>query len=132
MFVIVVRLLPDPRRDVVVGEGEVLDQLLVGRGFLERIELLALDVLDDRLLEHRGIVGRTHDRGDRLQPDPARRAPAALAGDQLEPVAARAHEHRLEHTDFADRLRQRGERLLVEVLARLLRVRTDRRDRNVL
>ena len=42
--------LADPGRDVVVGEREVLDELLVGRRLLERVELLALDVLDDRLL----------------------------------------------------------------------------------
>ena len=119
--------LADPGRDVVVGEREVLDELLIGRGFFERVQLLALDVLDDRLLEHRRVVGGAHDRGDRLEPDPARRAPAALARDQLEAVAAGAHEDRLEHADLADRLRQRGERLLVEVLARLLRVRSDRR-----
>src|SRR5207237_5090395 len=39
--------LADPARDLVMGEREVLDQLLVRGGFLERIELLALHVLDD-------------------------------------------------------------------------------------
>ena len=49
--------LADPVRDLVVGELEVLDQLLVRGRFLERVELFALDVLDDRLLEHGRVVG---------------------------------------------------------------------------
>ena len=133
MLVIVARLLPTRRRDLVVGEREVLDELLVGGRLLERVELLALEVLDDRLLEHRGVVGDPDDRGDRLEPDAPRRAPAALARDQLVAVAARPRDqHRLEHADLADRVGERGERLLVEVLARLLRVRPDRRDRDLL
>ena len=123
--------LADAGRDLVVREREVLDQLLIRRGFLERVQLLALDVLDDRVLEHRGVVGDPDDGGKRLQPDPAGRAPAALARDELVAVVPLAHEHGLEHADLADRLGQRGERLLVEVLARLLRVRPDRRDREV-
>ena len=128
----VVRLLPDPRRDVVVGQGEVLDELLIRGGFLERVQLFALHVLDDRLLEHRCVVGGADDRGDRLEPDPARGTPAALARDQLEAVAAGPNQDGLEHTDLTDRLRQRGQRLLVEVLSGLLRIRADRRDRDVL
>ena len=46
-----------------------------------------------------------------------RRSPAISS----KPSPPRADEHRLQHADLADRLRQRGERLLVEVLARLLR-----------
>src|SRR5207245_3433631 len=39
---------PDAKGDVVVRQREVLDQLLVGRRLFEGIELLALNVLDDR------------------------------------------------------------------------------------
>ena len=83
MLEIVARLRPDARRHLVVGEPEVLDQLLVGGRLLERVEVVALEVLDERLLERGRVVGVADERGDRLQPDPARRAPAALAGDQL-------------------------------------------------
>ena len=124
--------LADPGRDLVVREREVLDQLLVRGRFLERVQLLALDVLDDGVLEHRGVVGDAHDRRDGLQPDPPRRAPAALARDQLVAAAlGRAHENRLQDADLADRVGQRGQRLLVEVLARLLRVRPDLRGRDI-
>ena len=45
--------LADPLGDLLLGELEVLDQLLVGRGLLERVEVLAVEVLDQRLLERR-------------------------------------------------------------------------------
>ena len=124
--------LADTGRDLVVGEREILDQLLIRGGFLERVQLLALDVLDDGVLQHRGVVGDPHHGRDRLEPDPPRRAPAALAGDQLVAAALRGpDEHGLEDADLADRVGQRGQRLLVEMLARLLRVRPDLRGRDV-
>src|SRR5206468_12610852 len=82
--------LPHPSRNVVVGKREVLDQLLVRRRFFERVQLLALDVLYDRLLKHRRVVGGADDGRDRLQADAARGAPPALAGNQLEAVATGA------------------------------------------
>ena len=91
-----------------------------------------MEVLDQRLLERGGVVGLADQGRDRLEPDPAGGPPAALAGDQLVAVAARAHEHRLEHADLADRVGERRERLLVEVLAGLETVRPDRRHRELL
>jgi hypothetical protein len=41
----------DPLCHLVVREGEVFDQLLVRRSFLERIQVVAMEVLDQRLLE---------------------------------------------------------------------------------
>ena len=90
-----------------MGQREVLDELLVRRRFFERVELFALDVLDDRVLEHRGVVCDPNDRGNRLKADSARRAPAALAGDQLvRTVLSRTDQDRLEHANFADGLRK--------------------------
>ena len=120
---------PGARRDLLVGEPEVLDELLVGAGLLERVQLLALEVLDQRLLERGVVVGLAHERGDRLEPDPPCGAPSALPRDELEAVAGRAHEHRLEQPDLADRVGERAEGLLVELVARLVRVRLDRGDR---
>ena len=95
----------DAGRHVVVGQAEVLDELLVGGGFLERVEVVAVDVLDQRLLERGGVVGLAHQRRNGLQPDPPGRPPPPLPRDELVlPVARRAHEHRLEHADLADRV----------------------------
>ena len=56
--------LADPLGDVVVGELEVLDQLLVGRRLLERGEIRAVEVLDERLLDGAHVVGDADDRRD--------------------------------------------------------------------
>jgi hypothetical protein len=59
-------------------------------------------------------------------------APAAVAGDDLEVARGRRSEDdRLQHAALANRIGQRGERLLVEMLARLARVRLDETDWNL-
>ena len=61
--------------------------------------------------------------------DPGARAPAPLAGHELEvTVGPRPHEHGLEDAVLADRRGQVLEGLLVEVLARLVRVGDDAVD----
>ena len=122
--------LADARCHVVVGEREILDQLLIRARLLERIQLLALNVLDDRVLEHGRVVGNPDHRGHGLQTDAPRRAPPPLAGDELVATAlSRADEDGLQDADLADRIGERAERFLVEMFARLLRVRPDLRDR---
>src|SRR5712691_11419101 len=59
-------------------------------------------------------------------------APAALAGDDLVAAcSARAYEQRLDDALSAHRLGESGAGLAVEPLARLLRVRMDRVDRQL-
>jgi hypothetical protein len=59
-------------------------------------------------------------------------APAAFAGDDLEVARGRRSEDdRLQHAALANRIGQRGERLLVEMLARPARVRLDETDWNL-
>ena len=65
--------LADPGRDLVVGEPEVLDQLLVGGGLLERVQVLAVEVLDQRLLE-RSARRRRRARCAGIVCSPTRRA----------------------------------------------------------
>ena len=109
-----------------MGHREILDHLLVRRGFLERVQVVALKVLDQGLLEHLAVVGGPHDRRDGLQARPAGRSPTPLAGDELETVAGRADEDRLEQADLADGIGQRPEPLLVEPIARLIGVWANR------
>ena len=61
----------------------LVDQLLVAERFLDRVEVGALDVLDDRELERGAVVDVAHDDRDLRQPRALRRAPAAFAGDDL-------------------------------------------------
>ena len=67
------------------------DHAVVHRRLVERREVLALEVLDDRDLERRVVVDLL-DRapGSSSSPASRRRAPAALAGDQLERACRRA------------------------------------------
>ena len=109
-----------------MGQPEVLDQLLVRGRFLEWIEVVAVEVLHERMLDRRSVVGLAYERGDHLEADPPGGAPATLAGDQLVAVADRADEDRLEHPDLTDRVGERTERFLVEVVPGLEAVRLDR------
>jgi hypothetical protein len=66
-----------------VGHVELADQAVDGARFLQRVEILALDVLDERH-RHRGLVGHDADDGGHVvQAGHLRRPPAALAGDDL-------------------------------------------------
>ena len=73
MLVTADRLLPTRLATSLVGEVEVLDELLVGGRLLERVEVLAVEVLDQRLLERAAIVGRSRTIAG-IVGSPARRA----------------------------------------------------------
>ncbi len=92
-----------------MGEGELFDQLLIGSGFLQHVEVGPVHVLDERLLQCRGVVTLTHQRGDPRQAETPRGPPAPLPGNQLELVADRSYQHRLEHPDLANGLGQLAE-----------------------
>jgi hypothetical protein len=111
----------------VVGEPEVLDELLVGGGLLERVEVVPVQVLDERVFQRGGVVGLAHQRRNGLEPHPPGGAPPPLPRDDLVPVVDGTNENRLQHADLADRVGERPERLLVEVVPRLEAVGADRR-----
>ena len=109
--------------------AELDQQLLVGRSLLQRIELDAVDVLQQRVAQEDVVAGPPDDRGDPAQPGALRRAPAPLAHDELvAPVAHLADHDRLQQPELTDRVFEFGQGLLVEDAARLLRVRLDRGD----
>ena len=75
---------------LLVGEAEVLDELLIRGRLFERVEVLAVQDLDQGLFEGVGVFDLAHDGGDVLQSGPLGRAPATLARDQLEATVAGA------------------------------------------
>ena len=95
----------DPRRDLVLAEPELVDQLPVGLGGLERIEVLALEVLDERELELVAIGELADDGRDPLQAGRLGGAEATLAGDELVAIDRLGDEDRLEHAVLGDALR---------------------------
>src|SRR5215470_13834569 len=92
-----------------VGESELLDQPLQALRFLERVEILALDVLDQREGEGSLIGDRADERGDFLESRALRGAPAPLAGYYfIPPSLDRPYEDRLHHALRLDRFGKLG------------------------
>jgi hypothetical protein len=95
----------DPVCHLVVSEIEVFDELLVRCRFIERVQILALQVLDERLLQAGDVIDLSDDGGDRRETGTAGSPVAALSSDDL--VLARAelpNQNRLENTDRLDRI----------------------------
>ena len=102
-------------------EIELADQPLHTQRFLERVEVLALDVLDQRHRQ-RLVVWHVAD-GDRHfhQARHLRRAETALAGDDFEAIAVdRPDQDRLDDPLRPDRVGQFGQRLGIHPRARLV------------
>ena len=66
-----------------LGVAEAVHQLAIALRLLERVEVGALDVLDDGELQHLGVVEVSEDRRQRVDAGELRRPPAPLAGDDL-------------------------------------------------
>ncbi len=122
----------DPAGQLLLGAGEVVEQLLVRGRLLQRVELRAVQVLQQRVPQQ-VVVGRVaHDRGDPLEPCLARGPPAPLPGDELVAVGTgRPHHDRLQQPDLADRVDELAERLLVEDGPWLTRVGRDLTQRQL-
>ena len=111
----------DGRCSGVVRQLEFLDQARNALRLFERIEVFALNVLDQRQGERRLIRHAAHQRRNVLEARTLRGAPAAFAGDDLETRAVdRAHQDRLHDALGLDRLRQLDERRFVHARARLI------------
>ena len=76
------RLMDKPAKRI-LGVAEIVDQAAIGFGLLDRVQVFALDVLDKRDLE-RFCVGKIlDDHRHVVKLGTLRRAPAALAGNNL-------------------------------------------------
>ena len=82
-----------------------LDQLTVALGFFERVQILALDILDQRNLGRRRIVDLANDRGNAMEPGALGRAPAALSGDDHVILAVGPQQDGLKHAALPDGFR---------------------------
>ena len=79
-------VLADRLRDFLLREVELVHQAAVGGGLLDGVQVLALDVLDERHLEQAPFVGGGHiadDDRDAAQAGQLGGAPAPLARDDL-------------------------------------------------
>ena len=124
-------------RQLLLRDTEVLEQLLVRARLLERVQLSAMEILEQSIPQHGVVGGIAHDRGDRVETGEGGCSQSTLAHDEL--VArlagtrsrALAHHDGLQHPELAHGVHELLERFRVELGARLLRVGHDvgRRDR---
>jgi hypothetical protein len=71
-----------------VGVPELFDELLVSGSFFEDVEILAMQILHQRLLETSRFVGRLNQDRNGLEARPPGRPPPSLASDQFELVSS--------------------------------------------
>ncbi len=116
----------DRPRCVLVREPELFDEPVQRARLLDRIQVLALDVLDQRDRDGRLVRDVAHDGRDRVQARELCGAPAALARDDLVTRLAvalrrqRPHDDRLDDALRFDRLGELRERVVAHVDARLV------------
>ena len=120
--------LADKFRHVFLAVGKAADQLMIALGLLDRAEIGALDVFDQRDFGAVGVVEIADYRGNAVQLRTLRCAPAPFAGYNLEAVARWAKHNWLKHSLFGDRLGKLIERDGVEMTSGLVRMRADLRD----
>ena len=96
---------PDALGQLLLGDTELLQQLLIGGRFLKRVQLHTVDVLQQRVAQHRIVLRLTDDSRDRLQASLLGRAKAALTHDEFigsRRSADRTHHDRLHEPEFPD------------------------------
>ena len=90
-------------REFLVGSTEIVEELLVGGGLFQRIELLAVHVLDQGIAKQVVVLSLLDDGADLGQPGALGGTPPPLAHDELVPARpGRADHHRLEQADLPD------------------------------
>ncbi len=124
------RLLPIASASLLLRVVEFLDQLLIAGRFLDRIEIRALNVLDERELGDLLIAQIADDHRDVVQACALGGPPAPLAGDDLvtAALAIRAGDNRLHQALGTNGICEVGQLRFVEGLARVAAARMQLRD----
>ena len=101
----------------------------IGSRLLYRIEILPLDVLDERDLHHLLLGGDVHhERGDRRHTGRSDRPQPTLSGEDLVSPAELPHQDGLDHALLQDGSLQFLDVLRIELRTRLVGIRGDVRD----
>ncbi len=114
-----------------LGVAEPVHQLPITRGLFHRVEIRALDILDDRDLQHLGVVQIADQDRNSCS------APFAPRASGARPRRSRTRHQRrdarsaAEGSPFPDRCRQIRQILGIEGAPWLIRVRLDLFDRNL-
>jgi hypothetical protein len=113
------------RRQLLLCDPEVQQELLVRGRFLQRVQVLTMHVFEERIAEHLIVLGGADDGGDPLQSCCSRRADSPLPHHDLIALAAGPNHDRLENADRLNAGCQLLQRLLVEGPTRLTRIGID-------
>jgi len=120
--------LADAARDFFLREAEIFLEALVGGGFFDGVEVLALEVFDECEFEDFAVGGRADDGWCFFEGELEGGAPATFAGDKLEGVADFANDEGLNDAFFADAFDEFLELVGAEFLAWLERTWYDLAD----
>src|SRR5690348_13931867 len=123
--------LVDDSPDVVLRMAMSPNQLAIPFRLLQRIEVLALYVLDQRELGRGGFVDFADDGGDAVEPRPLCRAPSPLAGDDHVILTERPEQDWLKNAALPDRIGELIERIFVELDPGLFGIGPDSSDFNL-
>src|SRR5699024_1465000 len=107
---------------------EIFEQLSVCSCLLERVEVHSMKVLQQRITEEIIIGCRTDDRRDRRLSGLLRSPEPPFTHDELvvtRHLGTPAYDYRLQNADLPDAGDELVERILIEDITRLPRVRTD-------
>ena len=124
-------VLADRVGDIVLRQLEFVGQAPIGLRFIDRVQVLALDVFDESHFEERPLLSGpdfAHHDWHAQQAGFLRRAPPALAGDDVKAIADLANDDRLNHAIGLDRPRQVVKPPIVRLPTRLKRVRCETID----
>src|ERR1700730_14452362 len=95
-------------------------QALIGAGFFDRVEILALNILEQGYFERSFIGDFADDRGHTAQAGSLRCAPAAFAGEKLIARSNSPQHQRLNDPAYLDRLSELRQGLFRKMSARLI------------
>ena len=113
----------DLGRHLLLRQPIMIHQLLIGFTLFDRVQVFALQILDQRHLCHGSVIIGRNDRRHCLEPCEVRRPQTALAGDELilkvAVLVTVAHRDRLDQSFFLDGSRQIFQRLKIKLAARL-------------
>jgi hypothetical protein len=114
--------------DVLLGEVEFVGETLKGARLFDRIQVLALQVFDERHLERDFLGDLANDDGNARERRPLGGAPAAFTGDQLVAKPNPPDYERLDDTAGTNRPGELLESLFAKAGTRLIGARVDEID----
>ncbi|HEX3110581.1 MAG TPA: hypothetical protein VHU41_15910 [Thermoanaerobaculia bacterium] len=119
----------DPVGEEIGTVAVLAEKPRVALSLFERVEIVALQVLDNLHLERLLVVEILDHHRHFGELDALRCAIPPLAGDELVTLTSRPDEYRLQNAVLADRLGQLGQLRLVEMFTRVRWRRIDQRQR---